>query len=538
MSQSLLENLPLNISLLVLTPENTKGMRPVSVMDIFEGGSRAFHPDGLFSVETFGKVGDERRNRLFGYVDLGAKILHPTMFKALVELKELYGDILAGKAYATFNKSTKDFDASNMSEGRTGYSFFMEHFHELKFEERKSTSREFNIRLINENRDKAHMSRLIVIPAGLRDFTIQDNGKPDEDKINDLYRKVIAISNVIRTYGAAADQGHADSTRYNLQTSVMEIYTYIVNLLQGKSKIIQGWWASRTIFNSTRNVITSNVSKTKVLGDPLTVSSQHTVAGLYQCMMAIFPIAVNLVRGYLTEIFPGHSAPARLVNKKTLQREIKMVSSEHFDDWMTQEGLESLFGKFEVEALRHDVIEIEGSYLALVYNDGVKVRLFNGIDELPEGWDKKHVSPVTYAELYYLSIQKRMKEIPVLVTRYPITGYGSIYPSMVYMKTTTRSKCLTLLDENWQETDEYANEFPIQGLPFVNSMSPARNNLGRLGADFDGDTCSMTAVMTDDGIEECRRHLASREFYVDGENKMYFSASNDVSDLVFSELTR
>ena len=113
----------------------------------------------------------------------------------------------------------------------------------------------------------------------------------------------------------------------------------------------------------------------------------------------------------------------------------------------------------------------------------MKVRLFNGIDEFPEGWDKKHVSPVTYAELYYLSIQKRMKEIPMLVTRYPITGYGSIYPSMVYMKTTTRSKCLTLLDENWQETGEYANEFPIQGLPFVNSMSPARNNLGRLGAD-------------------------------------------------------
>ena len=285
-------------------------------------------------------------------------------------------------------------------------------------------------------------------------------------------------------------------------------------------------------------MITSNVSKTKVFGDPLTLGPNDTVAGLYQCLMAVFPIAVNLVRSYLTDIFPGHSAPARLVNKKTLQREIKMVSSEHFDDWMTHEGLESLFGKFEVEALRHDVIEIEGSYLALVYNDGEKVRLFNGIDELPEGWDKKHVSPVTFAELFYLAIHKRMKEIPVLVTRYPITGYGSIYPSMVYMKTTTRSKCLKLLDETWQETGEYANEFPIRGLPFVNSMGPSRNHLQRLGADFDGDTCSFTPVMTDEGIEECRRHLSSREFYVSGENTMYFSASNDVSDLVFSELTR
>lgn len=537
MSQSLLENLPLNISLLILNAENTRGLRPVKVMDIFEGGSKSFHPDGLFSIETFGKVGDERRNRLFGYIDLGTKIFHPTIFKALVELKELYGDILAGKAYAVFNKSTKDFEPSVMGQGRTGFSFFIEHFHELKFEERKSTSREFNIKLIYENRANVLMDRLIVIPAGLRDFTIQENGKPDEDKINDIYRKVISISNVTRSYGAAADQEHADSTRYNLQVSVMEIYTYIVNLLQGKSKIIQGWWASRSVFNSTRNVITSNVSKTKRLNDPVTVSSTHTVAGLYQCMMAAFPIAVNLVRGYLQDIFTGHSTPARLVNKKTLQREIKMVSSDHYDDWMTQEGLESLFGKFEVESLRHDVIEIEDSYLALIYNDGNVVRLLNDIDELPEGFDKKHVTPITYAELFYLAIQGRMKELPALVTRYPITGYGSIYPSLVYMKTTTRSQCLKILDHEWKPTESYANEFPIKGLPFVNSMSPARNHLGRLGADFDGDTCSFTILSTDDAIAECMEKLASRDFYVGGDNTMYFSASNDVSDLIFAELT-
>ena len=67
---TLLNMLPLNISLLILNSESIRGLRPVKVLDIFDGFTRNFHPDGLFSIEAFGRVGEERRNRAFAYTEL------------------------------------------------------------------------------------------------------------------------------------------------------------------------------------------------------------------------------------------------------------------------------------------------------------------------------------------------------------------------------------------------------------------------------------------------------------------------------------
>ena len=479
----MLSMLPFNISLLILNAENTRGLRPVKVLDIFQSGGKNFHEDGLFSIETFGKPGDERRNRLFAYMNLNLSVFHPVIFKNIVELKELYGKIMAGTAYAIFNEKTKDFEVATLATGETGFQFFVKHFPNLAFEERKSTSREFSIRLVNENRTKCMMDKMIVMPAGLRDFTILPNNKPEEDEINTLYRQTLSIANVVGTHGNPTDASHMDATRYRLQLSVVAIYEYIVNLLEGKSKLIQGWWTSRTIFNSTRNVITANVSRCPILGGPTTVGPNDTVVGLYQGVQGIFPLAVNLIRELSSQVFPGPNAPAVLVNRKTLMKETIQVSSDYYDAWMTQEGLESTVGRFETELLRHDAIAVSHYYFGLIYNDGKRVRFLQGLEDLPEGFDKQYVTPITYAELFYLAIYKRMREIPAFVTRYPILGFGGIYPSTIYLRTTTRAQCLEVLGEDWEPTGETANEFPLKGTPFVNSMSPSISHLGRLGAD-------------------------------------------------------
>ena len=537
---NVLSLLPFNIGLLVLTPEHLRGMKQIKVLDIFEGsgsGSKAFHPEGLFSTEIYGKVGDERRNRLYGYIDLRLGIFHPVIYKALVDLKELYGGILAGTSYAVFNKETKDFEAASLVDGETGYTFFLKYFKELKFEERPSTAREFAIKMVYKYRDTALMDKLLVMPAGLRDFTILPNGKPEEDEINTLYRRVLSTANVIGQHSKAIDTTHMDSTRHGLQMGVNAIYDYIINLLEGKTKLIQGWWTSRKIFQSTRNVITSNVPKVNVLFDKTAVGPNHTVAGIYQCLRAIFPLAVNLIREMASQVFTGPNTPANLVNRKTFEREVASVPPEYYDEWMTQEGLEQTIGRFEVELLRQEPIEIDGRWFGLIYNDGKVVRFCQGIEELPEGFDKKYLSPITYAELFYLAIFEKIKHIPAFLTRYPITGYGSIYPCWIYMKTTTRSQCLKVLGPDWKETESVANEFPIKGVPFVNSMSPGISHLTRLTADFDGDVCSLTAVMSDEGIDEIKELLSSKDYYVGVNGQIVFSSSNDVSDLVFAEMT-
>lgn len=479
---NLLDTVPFNLSLLILTPENTRGLGQVKVLDVFSAASKNFHPEGLFSIETFGKVGDEKRSRLYGYINLNVPIFHPVLYKSLIGLKELYAQIMAGSAYAKFNPVTKDFDAANITDGQTGYAFFVKHFPELQFEERKSTSREFAIKLINKYRDKAFIDKLIVLPAGLRDYVVQPNGKPEEDEINTLYRKVLSNATVIGTQ-TKTDLTHVDSTRYGLQNAVQEVFSYIVNLLEGKGKLIQGWWTNRNVHNSTRNVITAVVPKSNFLGDEHAISPNHTVVGLYQEIRAIFPVAVNLIREVASQIFTGPNNPARLVDPKTLMGESVSIDPVHYDEWMTQEGIESILNRFEIEALRHDEVKVGSYYFALLYNDGERVKLFHGLQELPDGFKKDYVKPITYAELFYLAIFKRVREIPVFVTRYPVIGYGGIYPSYVYMKTTTRSQSLKVLAEDWTDTGDVANEFPISGVPFVNSMSPASSHLARLGAD-------------------------------------------------------
>lgn len=478
--------LPFNISLLILSPEDLRGVRQVKVLDIFVSTTRNFHPDGLFSIETFGKVGEDKRNKVFGYIDMRISVFHPVVFKALCDLKGLYSEIMSGKSFAVFDPALKDFIKSDPINGQTGYSFFVSHFHELKFEERPSPKREFNIRMIEKFKTKCLMDKLVVMPAGLRDYVIDDNGKPSEDEINGMYRKVMAIAGAIENINIKVNAEYLDAARHNLQIRVMEIYDYVKNLLEGKSKLILGKWAGRKIFNSTRNVITSYIPDSNELHGPRTVGANQTVMGMYQYMRAILPLAVKHVRDtYLPSVFVGPNAPAVLVNPKTLKKEIVNLDAEYYDDWMTYEGLEKIMARFGEENLRHEPLMIEGYCMGLLYNDGRVFKFVQDKDELPEGFDAQHLSPITYAELLYLSVYKDSHETPCFVTRYPVTGYGSIYPSYVYLKSTVKSQSLMELGDDWAPTGSIAYEFPKKGEQFYNSMSPNVTHIGRLGADYD-----------------------------------------------------
>lgn len=530
---------PFNIDLLLLRDVDVKNIRPIKALDIFDGFSRNFHPDGLFSIEIFGKVGEERRNRLFSYIDLHIPIFHPVIFKTISDLKSLYGEIMSGKSFAIFDPKLKDFVKADASSGETGYSFFMKHFQVLEFEQRESRKRDFYIQLMEKYRANCTMDKLVVMPAGLRDFTIDDNGKPSEDEINGLYRKVMSIASIIENVNAKANAQYLDSARYNIQLAVNSIYDYIINLLEGKSKLVLGKWASRKVFNSTRNVITSYIPDSTELHGDKTVSGNQTVVGLYQYLRAILPLAVKHVRDtHLSKVFTGPNSPVVLVNKKTLEKELVTLDPEHYDEWMTYEGLEKIMARFGEENLRHDPLEIDGYYLGLTYiGPDNTFRFVQSKDELPEGRDPKDLHPVTYAELLYMSVYKDSADIPCFVTRYPVAGYGSIYPSYVYLKTTVKARVLTELDDNWEPLPYKAIEFPVQHEQFYNSVSPHVSHIKRLGADFDGDTVSFTCVLTEEAKEEVKKTLNSRNYYVGVNGKMSFSASNDVVDLVLASMT-
>lgn len=481
-------NLPFNITILDLTKEKIAPLHQVTSLDIFDGATNNFHEEGLFSVSIFGRTGEERRDNQFAYIQLKVKVFHPLIYKTLCTLRGLYQGIMSGTEYVTWDSEENDFKPSNELEGQTGFSYFLDHWENIDFKENKSSLRRDRIRLINKYKDIALTDKILILPAGLRDIDVSEDGRLHQDPINDLYRRIISINNVISASNYNTNDRSLDQSRKGIQRSFCEIYELLQSFVSGKKGFIQDKWASRKIFNGTRNVISAMDTSSPDLKSPRSLKLTDTVVGLYQHARAIDPITKSLLlNGFLSKVFGSVNGKAILTNKKTYKSEYVTVSNKDFDRWNTEEGLTKVLGGFADATQRHRSVVIGDHYLGLIYLGPEMVfKMFSNIDDLPSHFDRKHVFPITFCQLIYLSGYRDWNKYPALITRYPVTGLGSIYPSTAYVKTTIKSEIRKELDDNWEPIgdDHIAYEFPITSVEtFIDTMAPHLSNLSALGGD-------------------------------------------------------
>lgn len=559
--------IPFNIELINLDARRLQRMRAVSTTDIMDssgqrlgpiedidkatltwsGKDRAvegFHDDGLFSTLIFGRIGEDERDTRFSYIDIKVGILHPIIHKALVKLKGLYGEIMAGKAHAVWDDTDKDFYPADEATGDTGYQFFIKHWRDIKFKESRSPIRAQKIKLVRKFEDRALYTKILVMPAGLRDVRVLSGGRLDFDEINDLYRRMIGLSRTIASSDEKVTSKAMDYSRHLLQQTFNEIYDYITTMLKDKRGLVQNKWASRRVFNGTRNVISSMDTSRRYLGGKDAPRVTDTILGLFQTMKGALPLTIHLIRnGYLGEALGigTEGTTAKLVDTKTLKQEVVELNPTTKDRWTTIDGLEKIIQSFQDAKHRHDPVMVEGRYLALIYKGPDKTfRIFGDIDELPEHLDRQYVFPITLVELLYLSGYRTWNTLKVIVTRYPVTGLGSSYPSTLYTKTSVVAEARHELDSNWEVIgdDHLAIEFPTkEPNAFVDSMSVSPLRIAGLGADFDGDTCSAIIVYSDESLEEANRLLHSRGSYVNPAGGLRTSAKTDTLELVLHNMT-
>lgn len=556
-------NVPFNIALLHLTPEKLQRVKQVKALDIFDGATSNFHPDGLFSTEIFGRVGDERRSLIFGYIDIKAPIFHPLVYTAITKLKRLYGEIMSGKAWALWDDSKKDFIKGKPNDGaRTGYAFFLEHWKDIAYEgtpanmkegfiesSNSADNEEINttsnmrleyIKLVEKNKAIALTNNVVVMPAGLRDMEIDELGRRSEDEINNLYRKFIALSNVIVESSLVNNPEVIDKLRYDMQLNFVALYEMIEALIKGKKKLFLGKVASRRIFNGTRNVITAMNTAVTTLGKKGTPGFNNTIVGLYQYLQASLPVSVAQVSQFLEPMFPDVNMPAILVDPKTLRPKDVFLHVRYYDKWATKEGIEKVISSYKEEDIRNQPLLIDGYYLGLLYlgPDGT-FKVFNDINQLPPTRLKEHVRPLTLTDLFYLSVYRHFHKYPIYVTRYPIAGIGSIYPSNTHLRVTVTFEERRMLDESWIDAGDeaVAHEFPIQGAAFVNSLIPHTSHLARLTADFDGDTASGNIAYSDEAIDNANKFFKTKKAYVGPDGKFLYSCAVETVELVLHSMT-
>lgn len=532
---------PFNLSILHLTSELVANIKPVTALDIMEGRTRQFHRDGLYSTDIFGPVGSPERSLRMSYINIKVKIFHPFIYRMLEKIRSVYTDIIRGETYAIWDTSVNDFKVSdrNNPDAGTGYEFFLKYWRQIEFHKTNSDERNDCIKVVQDNFAKALTDKIIVIPAGLRDIEDKGNGRLVQDEINDFYRKLLGISNSISEATVRNNPELINNQRNSLQREFNALFQHIQNMLEGKKKLMLSKWAGRRVFDTTRNVITAATEVVRDLDDPYAPDFNTTMVGMYQGMKALRPIVVHHIKnGFLSKIFRDPSQPVELINKKTLRKDPIILSSDYFDRWITEEGIEKIISIFGDETMRHKPIEISGRYLALTYAGPDKnFKIFSGIEELPDPAMKQYCHPTTLMELLYASIYKHVYHNPAFVTRYPVAGMGSKYPTIGYIRTTIRSDPRHELDENWQRMpDSYAREWPLLNDATVNSLIPSVARLSGLTADFDGDTSSYNAVYTDESVREVTAYLNSIRAYVGTNGKLMASVNIDTVQLVVANL--
>lgn len=532
-----------DFAIMDLTPQILQALKPVKVLDIYDGGSDNFHEDGLFSISIFGRVGDPSRDLRFSYIATGIEVIHPLIFRNIIKLKKFYSEIIKGNAYAIFDTKKNDFVPSDAIDGETGYNFFLTYWDRLVFERNESKQRNARIDFIEKYRKVAKTSNILVLPAGLRDLEVDPDGRDVEGEINEFYRRIISISNTLSS-NTDVNNRITDSARLGIQNAFNSIYTFIIGLCRGKGGFILRKWARRKIFNGTRAVLTAQVPSVNKLSVVDYPSWNNTVMGIAQLMKALLPVAVHKLMHFdlVLEAFPSGDSSAYLVNKKTLKREMVKINNKTTDRWATQTGVESLFQTFMDHEIRGSEIDIEGYYLGLIYRGPDKTfKLVYDIDDADNyPWmDKKYLHPITWVEMMYLMGYKDWNTYPMVATRYPITGAGSIFPSYVYVKTTVLSEVRWAVDDEGKIIeDDKAIVYPILDNPtFIDSEAISPSRLEGMGADFDGDMVSGNVLYSEDVKIEIEKYLKSAAAYIRPNDGLLNSPYTDPVERVIYNMT-
>lgn len=525
---------PFNISILNTNSPALKQLGRVKVTDIWDTTTGELHPDGLYSNTTFGIKGSRDRNMRHGIIDLNTTVFHPKILQEIFLLKGFYKGILEGREFGVWDDKAKDIVKSNILEGQTGFSFFVECFKKIKFKRNKSVKRDLRIDLIEKFRDVVLMDKLVVLPAGIRELEGEITDRPTEHDINKLYRGVVNSNYSISAQFKGKENSVIDTPRWQIQRNVVDIFNMLEDMLSGKTGIVQSKYAARRITGSTRNTISSMDVSAPRLDDVTLPGIDTTQVGLHQYMKGCMPLVrYRLREGIAKDMIDNINGEVELVDVKTMTPVMSRLSQRQADKWSTDDGIESLINGYNQQLSRHKPVMVDGKYLSLIYRDDKHFKTLKDINDLPEKFDKSKVRGLTWAELFYITMAPVVSSTYAFVTRFPINSMNSIYHCKLHLRTTIVSSQLTQLGDDWQDTGTLYPCMPIEGAS-IDTLIPHPSNLVLIGGDYDGDQCALSIIYSQEGTEEVRKKLETTSDYLDTAGNFKYSYTDDTVEFIFN----
>lgn len=562
---------PLNLDILDVNRFiEQKQVKEVTSVFIRHSSSTEFDNKGLFSEDIFGQVGTPERLVTFGYINLNCKILHPIIYNNILKLARWYGEIMNGKTHAVFNEKARTFEKATPEAGKTGFMFFMDNVKKLDFGSSKSLTQQDKIDVIKKSQHKMTLDKMLVMPAGWRDVNVEDT-RVDKDSVNKLYVSLINYAKALE--GIKPDPIY-NNIMFAIQKKVLEIFQYWFNVAEGKKGFFQSKYGSRNLALGTRNVISlgSMAASSPDSADYLKVD--EIGVPVFQAAKMYMPLIVYSMKTYFfNEIFSMTADNIVLIDKKTKKLEYVPVSEETKNSFLSSDGIEKIVNLFKDKETRNLPITVMDEndkeyYMYLVYDTGDTVYKVRSVDELKATlrdmklpYHEKNLRPMTYVELIYIATFLATEDKYSYVTRYPAIEIGSTVPCKTHVLTTSPSRMVKLHLKQQEEetvsgfvkhsTDQkmivtnastgakalLLPKYPVINARYNDSTTIHPSIMKGLNADFDGDTVTVSGMLSTEATEEARKYLGDKARYIDTNGNL-FACKTDIMDLTLFNLSR
>ena len=427
-SKSLDPNAPMEVDLISDKIIMNSNLKPVTDPISFSGDIPT--DGGLFSPIIFGRTPNEQ-NRQFAYIDLHGKFFHPYIYEILDDLMpKRFKKCASGEGSWALDSDGYLIELSKddpkYSQMNNGISWLVSVFPKMRYKESDSLVRKDKLQLLKDfPPDKCIISKWLVVPIKYRDVD-KNSSTHKLPELNDRYNHIIRYSNSL------TDQTFSFfdyATKFNIQNELVNIRKHGQSLLEKKNGFFHKYILGKSIDRGSRDVISvpSFRGYQKPKDNP--VDMFHTGIPLAKCLI----IGYDFIMRYCLQFFADNFRNRRDYPIYELKNgEYVITGSIDIADQMQ---------RFNTRYLEKKINRFKNSHgtrfepITILTKNGKEIpfHMSGQFGALKPG--SKYAStilnrPMTWTDLFYQAAVNTLSDKYVYITRYPIEGYNSIFPTL------------------------------------------------------------------------------------------------------------
>ena len=490
--------------------------------------------DGFLSNEIFGITKNDRAET-YAYIDLVEDFISPSFYKAWNRVDN--------KIRACVHQTDKfiigpDGKLIPDPKGDNGVKFLKNNFNKFKWKENESFAHNSDIKYLKSFKpDVIFIDKFPVIPAYYRDVQTTNGNRVDVGILNKLYNALLLATKALKDstdYGLTL----SGAIRGRVQESMLEIYQWFGDEPQIGKKfgIMRRASMAKTTDYSTRLVMTAPKLNVETLDD-LNVDADHGAIPLASLAVNFFPFVLFHMRRFFENEFAGRSTYYDEYQDKDFPLDNYLL---HFSDDELKHQIDRFVKGYSNRFIKIQVPVKDSKRLVYMRFKGKRITnedandIVNGRKSIDAISSTEVNRYMTWCDVIYQAVAKATENKMVLFTRYPIDSYFNQVPLMINISSTLKTESIILNGVVYKNYPIIRDDLigTDTSNMFIDTMNIFNPYLKTLSGDYDGDTCSIRGIYSDEANQELREQMQKPLHWInlDG-NLAVFSHAQSIDSL-------